>query len=67
TVEQESLLQSMGCDYVQGFYYAKPLSSTNEKLPENELKKEKLPASLFYSKSVINFFLTLLQIKVSHN
>ncbi len=26
TVEQESLLQSMGCDYVQGFYYAKPLS-----------------------------------------
>ncbi|NKX28216.1 EAL domain-containing protein, partial [Bacillus paranthracis] len=26
TVEQESLLQSMSCDYVQGFYYAKPLS-----------------------------------------
>ncbi|MGE6598667.1 putative bifunctional diguanylate cyclase/phosphodiesterase [Bacillus proteolyticus] len=25
TVEQESLLQSMGCDFVQGFYYAKPL------------------------------------------
>ncbi|CAG9613066.1 hypothetical protein BACCIP111899_02261 [Bacillus rhizoplanae] len=26
TVEQETLLQSMGCDYVQGFYYAKPLT-----------------------------------------
>ncbi|KFM99554.1 diguanylate cyclase domain protein [Bacillus clarus] len=26
TVEQESLLKSMGCDYVQGFYYARPLT-----------------------------------------
>lgn len=25
TVEQESLLKSMSCDFVQGFYYAKPL------------------------------------------
>jgi hypothetical protein len=25
-LQQESLLQSMSCDYVQGFYYAKPLS-----------------------------------------
>lgn len=25
TVEQESLLKSMGCDFVQGFYYARPL------------------------------------------
>lgn len=37
TVEQESLLQSMGCDYVQGFYYAKPLSvgELKEKLITN--------------------------------
>lgn len=34
TVEQETLLQSMGCDYVQGFYYAKPLTVSELK---NEL------------------------------
>lgn len=38
TVEQETLLQSIGCDYVQGFYYAKPLTVSefkNEFKPKN--------------------------------
>lgn len=34
-VEQEALLESMHCDYVQGFYYAKPL-------PINEVKMKLL-------------------------
>ncbi|KEK23837.1 sensor domain-containing protein [Bacillus gaemokensis] len=33
TVEQEALLNSMNCDYVQGFYYAEPLTV-------NDLKKK---------------------------
>ena len=61
TAEQVEFLRSMGCELLQGYYYAKPLSPTDFEslLLENKLKKEDPREREYYKAAgLLNFLST---------